>query len=794
MRPKTILAVVVLTIAVCAHAVGQNSSAPIDRPQLCVSAFLGVNSINTQPWPALGALGTTLPDCVTTWDALTWPTWEFNLITVAGTPGTVDVTSGSKTVICHGGTTCPDFTAIKTADLTGIQATGAYLAVWNTAASQQPQAYYLPIDGTTGLMAGQFSLLNNAPVSISNAQYHIYYFGRVTTFFDTAAKDNAKVILIWEPTPNQYTGNNSDTNCHNHLMNGSGSCFPPSDLSTGGSCATFFNGGGGTLVGTNDCQTKLAVADLMNFLKQTGRIGTLLGISTGNESNHVPSDVQGQGPKTTGGYSEVGTTVTVTFSATCQFATGQSVTISGAPAGYNSPPGAPWSVLAGCSGGSSFTYTNTTSGLSTGGGGTVSAGDSNATVTSDGEWADTVARHAARAIDICAQAKAVYAAIWCGEPGIDKMVQSNAYGGSAGCSQTPANAGADWADSWWATPGIVSKMDFFGYHGYFGYIPQAQDFAIDLVAGNCPNIRAAVQTLPMWNTEHMSAYASLSSDSMVQVANFFGGSPTCTATLNQRVQFSATPPYSPFQNPTWNNTNDYMVLVGTNNSQDTLMTGVPITNTCHATGGCNGANDSVSWGCSALPTRATGAYAYIYDLTLTYGFAAESFLLQYFRNVAHRPGAIDVMNWEEWINDSNGAQGFPLCFGFNNVGYTTSSCTNLTLNGQALGEALKWMRLGGGVKPTSAFQCATVTLNTNPPACPFQGTMIATGVEANGIQVEVVFYSDLSNSPRTTTTFPAPPWAQHYLSVDGTCMSVTGGTTPTQVTLTHAKPIMFTSN
>jgi hypothetical protein len=274
----------------------------------------------------------------------------------------------------------------------------------------------------------------------------------------------------------------------------------------------------------------------------------------------------------------------------------------------------------------------------------------------------------------------------------------------------------------------------------------------------------------------------------VQASGFSISGSTCSASLGQRVVYS---PNTAFQNPSWNSTGDYMVLAGTTNSQDTTMNGVAITNVCHTPGCPGGATDSVSWGCSVAPTNTTNK-AYIYNLTLTYGYAAEAYLLQYFRNVAHRPGAIDVINWEEWINDSNNAQGFPLCFGFGG-GYTSTGCTNLTLNGQALGEALKWMRLGGGVKPTSAFQCQFLSLGTAPSTkCPFQGIMFATGVEANGTQVEVVFYSDPVNHSTSANPFTAPSWAQHYLAVDGTCTSVTGGTT--QVTLTHAKPIMFTSD
>lgn len=726
MRPKTILAVVVLTVAVCAHAVGQNLAAPIDRPQLCVSAFLGVSSINTQPWPALGALGTTLPDCVTTWDALTWPTWEFNV-----TAGTTVTLNGTQTVSC----TCTNLSTVATADgtllYTGVSSGNAYLAVWDTTS----QPYFMPINSVT--LPSTINLVNNAPISGSGLQYHIYYFGRVTTFFDKAALNNARVILVWEPTPTQYVTTTNMANlsnrCHNTAMNGTASCYPPSDLLSPNNttnCSTFSNGGAGTLVGTGDCQTKLAVADLMNFLKQTGRIGTLLGISTGNESDKCP-------------YGNLLGTCDTNFAK----------------------------IL------SSTSY--------------------------DGEWGDSIADHATRAVDICTQAKAVYAPIWCGGPGIESLVTGNGLGTNALCGIAYPNniKGADWANAWWGTSGILSKMDFFGYHGYFGYIPQAQDYALNAVIATCPNIRAAVQTLPMWNTEHISAYASLSSDSMVQVVNPSGISmsgTTCSAILSQRVQYS-TPPFSPFQNPNWNNMGDYMVLAGTGTSGfwDTGIDGVPITAVCHGSGTCpagvGGSNDTVSWSCSGS-TPTTTASTYIYDLTLTYGFAAEAYLLQYFRNVAHRPGAVDVINWEEWINDSSNAQGFPLCFAFNIVG-SPSSCPKPTRNGQAMGEALKWMRLGGGVKPTSAFQCATVALGSTPPACPFQGTMFATGVQANGTQVEVVFYTDLSNSPRSTTTFPAPSWAQHYLAVDGTCTSVTGaGASPTQVTLTHAKPIMFTSD
>ena len=716
MRPKTILAIAVLTISVCANAVGQNSSAPIDRPLWCISAYLGPSTFTTNPWPSLGALGTVLPDCVTTWDVVTWPTWEFN-ITASPGPGTVTLTAGNSGVTCN---SCPSPLAnITTADgTTSLGSAGlgnAYLAVWDTTSNQQ-QPYFLPISNISG---STINLVAAPPIPATGTltlQYHIYYFSRVTTLFDNAAKNNAKVILVWEPTPAQYVtttnGAASSTACHNTGMNGAGSCYPPSDLLSPNNttnCSTFSNGGAGTLVGTGDCQTKLAVADLMNFLKQTGRIGTLLGISTGNESDKCPND----------------------------------------------------NKL-----------------------GTCDANFAKFPASNDGEWGDTIADHATRAIDICAQAKAVYAPISCGGPGIESLVSANGFGANALCGIAFPNniKGADWANAWWGTSNILSKMDFFGYHGYIGYVPQAQDYALNSVIATCPNIRAAVQTLPIWDTEHDGGYAGLSSGTMVQVSTLSssGTPPTCTANLSQQV---AGFPFPLFQNLNWK-LGELIVVAGTTSgAADTPMTGVPSTSLT---------NTQVQWttGCPTGASQTTKTF--VYDLTLTYGFAAEAYLLQYFRNVTHRPGAVNVINWEEWINDSINAQGFPLCFGFGG-GYTSTGCTNLTLNGQALGEALKWMRLGGGVKPTSAFQCQFLSLGTAPSTkCPFQGIMFATGVEANGTQVEVVFYSDPVNHSTSANPFTAPSWAQHYLAVDGTCTSVTGGAT--QVTLTHAKPIMFTSD
>ena len=72
------------------------------------------------------------------------------------------------------------------------------------------------------------------------------------------------------------------------------------------------------------------------------------------------------------GATESVNTVTITTTATCNFTTGQIVTVSGVGvSGYNGQ----WQVLTpGCNGGSSFTYTNPTGSLAASGGGTAVSG------------------------------------------------------------------------------------------------------------------------------------------------------------------------------------------------------------------------------------------------------------------------------------------------------------------------------------------------------------------------------------------------------------------------------------
>ncbi len=161
-----------------------------------------------------------------------------------------------------------------------------------------------------------------------------------------------------------------------------------SALTIGGSNTQVQYNSSGALAGSGNFTWNNATQTLTVGALVTSSGGTLAGTFTGSPTFSGNPNFTGN-PQLTGGgtlsgnwaggptsslsaaptgASESGNTVTITTAATCLFVANEVVTISGV--GVSSYNGT-WPVASGCSGGSTFTYTNPTSGLGTSGSGTV---------------------------------------------------------------------------------------------------------------------------------------------------------------------------------------------------------------------------------------------------------------------------------------------------------------------------------------------------------------------------------------------------------------------------------------
>jgi hypothetical protein len=664
---------------------------PRDRPLLAGSYGInGANSDTTQPFVGLGPAGNVYPDLVTCWDVCTWPALEFNL---TATPGTVSLTASSTSVNCSAN---PGLTTVATADGATIPGSGsAYLVVYTTVAFQV-QPLFLPIASVGAGNTGCVILVNPSPVTQATVAYTIWYMGRMTRLGTAVTAKNplAKGLLfVWAPTPTQYAqfGGLTSNNCHKQSLNGANSCTLPLDFASGTVCNAFTGGGGGLLVGTSDCRTKLAVDIVTRFMAQNGT--PLLYQAAGNEMDKCPTDSQ----------------------------------------------------------------TNC---------------DGNAPRSTDGNWNGTAAQLNQWMQDICDQAHSAWPATKCGSFGAESLTINNGYGIYAGCGQTVPIVGAEFMNTvFGADAKLLNSIDAVVAHFYLGYTPQNVDYAINTLVTTCPNIKAAVALKPIWDTETVEGYSSQSSSSIVGITSIACGAGSCVAQLKKQVTGWIG---SGQQQQNWLAGIDNVVIYGSTGGCDTSAAGVPIT--ALTTG-----PDTVTW--ASANNCAAGANAYAFDVTLNYGYLAWSFLTQSFRRRVHTPGAIDLINPVYGINDtsSTAVQGFPMCIGNN---FTLGGgCSLLSLEAQALGEALIWMQTGGLIEPDQSDQC----IPKAGSLCPFSGTHLLVGHLWTGQLVEAACYFD--PVAHGTNSFPAPSWAQHLITIQGVTSAIP--TPGASITLAHAQPVLF---
>lgn len=688
------------------------------RPRMLMGQGInGSNSILTQPPPALGNSLFVTPDGLTTWDTCTQaPELEFNStglgrITInSGTATTVTFASGNPSSITNSEGINPSSTSSLFMLVSGVP-------------------YDLPL---ASCGATTCTLASASPVFPSSlASYGIFNWGpgsRIDTMRSNALTQNGPLLDVLGPTPNWRSGNSTDTNVHKASCHGNGSAFPPSDLSVTQACPGLLSG-----QTTTDCWLKGFVYAYVTHMSNRGMPVKQLAFC--NECNHAPSDVINQVPTA---LSQSGNTATVTFASTCQFATNQSITLAGnTPSGYNGQ----FRVLAGCAGGSSFTFTNSTSGLGAGTVfGTVSCCDANAKVTSDGEWAGSIQDLAAAATDVAAYAKSASATpLKVAGPSADDVITGNGYNANAGCQGSIK--GAPFLDNLYNILGL--SVDAIAMHGYWGYLPESAGFALDTILTTCANLATAALVLPVWDTEESTAYSGNGSYTEVTSGSITHAGGVCTVTTDQQISGFAAQ-----QQPNWLANGSERVVVWNGSGDIACNTGV---------GGAvitSVSNTSFTYAATGSGT-VTCNKCFAYDYSIMARAWPARLAIEYHRLMGNGQFQVPLSLVNYWENATSTAiAGLPACDQLATTTETTCGSANSSVNvgGKALGEFLNWTRAGGGLYPKQSCFWETGQYGSGGP---WSALWHCLGTRADGSNTEIVWFSDPSRVA-VTYTVPAP--------------------------------------